>query len=89
MTKILFVTGGDYSASEFERKLEQSTATVEDFWNAAQTDGGFIEFEDDSGYFEFTALEFGDVDPRFIRWVQSEQDYDESKHRRFFVVEAQ
>jgi hypothetical protein len=47
-----------------------------------QIDGGDMEIE-----FQLQALEFNDVDPKFIEFVQNELcDYDALKHSNFYIV---
>lgn len=83
MTKILYVYGEDYAALSFDNLVENGTLTAKGLW-----DSGTGRYDDgDENAFEHKTLEFGEVDPKFIDWVQSEQDYDESKSNRFYVVE--
>ncbi len=83
MTKILYVSGDDYAALTFDRLAENGLLSAGELWAT----GGGEYTDDDENYFEYKALEFGDVDPKFIEWVLSIQDYDESKHSGFYVVE--
>jgi hypothetical protein len=82
MTKILYVYGEDYAALDFERLVEDGKLTAKQLW-----EHGTGELEIDDLRFDIQALEFGPVDPKFIDWVQSEQDHDESKHAQFYLVE--
>jgi hypothetical protein len=86
MTKILHVYGEDYAALSFDNLVEKGEATAKELWAEANSAGRFLTHEDDEAYFEYKALTFGEVDPKFIDWVQSEQDYDDSKHARFYVI---
>lgn len=87
MTKILYVYGGDYAALSFDNLVERGESTARGLWEAAALRGGMLEFDNGEDYFECEALEFGDIDPDFIKWVLDNQDYDESKHSRLYVVE--
>ena len=53
------------------------------------TVGGDVKvFEEPDAYFEAKLLEFGDVDPKFIEFVQSQvQDHDQKKDCNFYVVD--
>lgn len=87
MTRILHVSGGDYAAMIFERQVEEGKITAEEMW--ADSNNMFCTgvFDMGDGYFEYTALEFGEVDPEFITWVRDGRDYDHSKHENFYVME--
>lgn len=82
MTKVLYVHGDDYAALSFEGLVQAGKVTARDLWNSG---GG--EYENGDDWFEYEALEFGNVDSKFIEWIQSIQDYDDSKHAQFYVVE--
>lgn len=81
MTKILYVSGDDYAALSFDRLVEAGELSAKALWES-----GSGEYDGDD-WFEYKALEFGDVDPKFIEWIYSIQDYDDSKHANFYVVD--
>ena len=94
--KVLYVENpyGDYGAVTFE----QSTLTVESVLEEmALHDTTEIELsvgEDFENYDEeptglsFELFEFKEVDPEFIDFIRNYiQDYDDSKHRNFYIVE--
>lgn len=90
--KILYVWGDDdYGALMFE----QSKYSVEQVAEMCQeTDYINIEYTEGVGEFEETTqfnakvYEFGEVDPEFIKFIKDDiQDYDDSKHHNFYVVE--
>lgn len=83
MTKILYVHGDDYAALSFDRLVEAGELTASSLW-----DQGTGEYEAEDVWFMHQALEFGEVDPKFIEWILSVQDYDDSKHAQFYVLEA-
>lgn len=86
-TTILYVRGdGDYAAMIVEDEIG-----IDKMFEAAKENGGRIEteFSDDFGNSESIMaiiLEFGEVDPEFIGFVQQMQDYDRSKAENFFVI---
>ena len=82
--KILYVYGDDdYHALSYEG----SGLTQAEVVRACEENGGSHEFEGDDYQFYADVITFGEVDPKFINWVKQFQDYDDSKHRNFYVVE--
>lgn len=75
--KIIFVENeNDYDALEFENEFEVTL----DLWNEINN-GKEIE------RFNARAIEFGEVDPRFVSFIQNKiADEDAGKHTNFFVV---
>lgn len=82
MTKILYITGGDYSASDFEKLRDAGKLDPNHLWVVGEG-----EYITEREYFEYKAYQFGAVDPNFIKFVKDNQDYDASKHANFYVVE--
>lgn len=81
--KILEVFGEDYAALTFEQDLSKDTTKYSKL--CEDNNGNYID--EDNGI-EFELHWFGEVDPKFIDWVRnSYQDYDDSKHHNFYVVE--
>jgi hypothetical protein len=81
--KILRVYGEDYAASSFDNLVDAGKLTAKELW-----DKGNGSYDDgEHNFFEYQALEFGEVDPEFLRWIWANQDYDSSKHDNFYVVE--
>ena len=74
-TRLVYVHGGDYAALNF------------DLDNYVQKMENGEEFENEDSETEVDYYEFGEVDPNFIAFVQSIQDYDSSKHSNFFVLD--
>lgn len=78
MIRMIYVTGGDYAAIEFEKKFKgRKVADVinEYFHNDAEYDGDF----------EMECYTFNDIDPRFIEFLLDEMlDYDQLKHSNFY-----
>lgn len=88
MTKILYVYGDDYAALSFENLQADGKVSARELWDQSELRAGRSETYDmEDDYFEYKALEFGDIDPEFIEWVQSAQDYDAAKNANFYVVE--
>lgn len=83
-TKILFVTGGDFSANSFEQKFggTQVKTIIENIQNY-QTD----DSDEDEPLWDLSVLEFdGPIDPAFIKFIKSDiQDYDHSKNSNFYL----
>lgn len=84
--KVLYVSGGDdYMALTFEQDHVKD-GDYKTWFDKTVENGGNMWIEDD--YIELTAHEFGEVDKKFIDFVRHEiQDYDDSKHSNFYVVE--
>lgn len=80
MTKVLKVFGDDYAVVSFEG----SDWTAGGAWEHAHRARGKVEFED--GCY-FRALEFGEIDPKFIKFIRDTQDYDQTKHTNFFIID--
>lgn len=88
MTKILHVFGDDYAALAFERLVEEGETAAEELWKEAAGTSVSLAWSTDDDYFEYSAKEFGEVDPAFIEWVLYNQDEDGAEHRNFYVVEG-
>jgi hypothetical protein len=74
--KILHVYGFDYEAITFEQEIGvDALKGSED-----ELISKLHELE-----LSFSIHEFGEVDPKFIEFVKSNQDYDNSKHQTFYV----
>lgn len=84
---IIHVHGSeDYVAMRIEDEFG-----VEEAYQLAKDGGGRakIELDDEYDIAYVEVLEFGEVDPKFIDFVQSFIDYDHSKHENFFVVDTE
>lgn len=78
--KIIKITGeNDYDALTFEFNFKPTL----EIWNNIQN--GIMPVHEDNPI-EAEALEFGDVDPKFLAFVYDMQDYDISKTINFYVV---
>jgi hypothetical protein len=86
MTKILYVYGGDYSALDFEKLRDANVVDPAELWYIANLDG-HQEYETENEYFEYEAYEFEAIDPKFIEFIQVNQDHDDSKNTNFYVVD--
>lgn len=82
--QVLYVhSDDDYAALNFEEKMNVDGAVKQ------LTDSGkkSILYKDDDCTFTVDLLEFGEIDPKFIQFLQSEiLDYDASKHNNFYIV---
>lgn len=86
-TRILHVFGEDYSASGYERLAKDDKIVPEQLWEKSWESASKLEYEDDENMFSYRAYRFGDIDPRFIEFVQSNvQDYEDSKSNNFYVI---
>lgn len=87
MTKVLYVSSeGDYGAMIFADN--GYGVSVEVAYRLAMENGGRYEMETEDDYLYFDAYEFGDIDPKFIRFLRNNIiDYDRSKAHDFFIVE--
>lgn len=85
MTKILYVTGDEYSAMY----IEDGVGVEEAYRQAAESEGKKT-FIDDNGYAECEVLEFGEVDFKFIEFIRNNiQDYDVAKHKNFYEIDSE
>ena len=83
--KLLLVNGDDYSALQFESSIytvEEIIGLIED-----KNEERLEEIKNELGYTDFQLFEFGEVDPKFIRFVRDNiQDYDTSKSENFYII---
>lgn len=81
-TKVLYVWGDDdYGALTFEEGSVSKEAMFESLKAEPDNEKSFDGFN-------AKALEFGEVDPEFIKFIQMEiQDYDDTKHKNFCVID--
>lgn len=81
--KIIYVMAeNDYDALDFEEAYGDHP-TLE-LWEKAKS--GEIAGKEYS--LMVKALEFKEVDPKFLQFIQNElMDYDDGKHQNFYVVE--
>lgn len=87
MTKILYVSGGDYTALEFERARDAGVVDPKALWDQAVEARTILTFEDGETRFDYEARLFEDVDPDFIEFVTRELlDYDALKAANIYVV---
>ena len=89
--KILYVYGDDdYAALTFVDNFHFDTdEQLKRLYSEAINNGGEVVVDEGEGIY-CQALEFGDVDPKFIDWIKSGSDfidYDTSKNKDFFIVE--
>ena len=85
--KLLFVTGEDFSAVQFEEDYP-----TEKHWLALFNELHKKEIsrrvDEEETYYEITAKEFGEVDPDFISFLRARiLDYDQCKDTNFYIVE--
>lgn len=86
-TKILYISGDDdYHFLTFE---QQSKFTLEQIIQICKTtkDKPHRFDIDEDDYFDAELFEFNEVDKNFIEFIKSKQDYDDSKHHNWIVIE--
>lgn len=87
MTKILYVFGSDYAASEFDNLVEAGKVTAKELWDKA-ADEDTCEYSENDTWFEYQAMIFEDIDPDFVAFVTYDLvDYDASKTANIYIVE--
>ena len=87
--KILWISGDDdYAVLDFENSPlydQPYSKLFELAWNSPEHT---YSYDDGERRFDIEALEFGDVDDKFVSFVKDRiVDYDVSKNEDFFVVE--
>lgn len=81
--KLLYITGDEYSAMYVEKEIGINKAH-----ELAAGNGGSYTYESETTYAEIYIKEFGDVDPKFVDFIQDNFiDYDQSKDTDFFIIE--
>lgn len=82
--KVLEIFGDDYAAVMYDNEVATGRLNPQDLWVRGR---GVYESDKNGAYFEYSAREFGEVDPTFIEFVRNEIiDYDDSKHHNFYVL---
>lgn len=80
-SKVLYVSGSDYSASFFEDWVVDNKLSFDE---ASELD----DIQDDEGYAEVSVLTFGEICPKFAKFVRDELvDYDSGKHSNVYFKE--
>lgn len=85
--RLLLITGDDdYHFLTYEN---QDDFTLEDIVAECEKEKKMVRFDVNDGeeYFDAEIYEFGDVCPDFIKFVRNNQDYDETKHRDWVIIE--
>lgn len=85
-TVLLHVSGGDYSALNFEQNFN-----AQEVYDNMIADGhNLVVFDTSEYYIEIRIREFKDaVDSDFISYLFEEMiDYDFAKHTNFYIVEG-
>lgn len=90
--KVLLVSSsnGDYGACTFEDNTTPEKR--KEWWDKVAGNGKgmrhtMLAEEIENEQFDMTAYEFGEVDEGFIRLMRDIQDYDDSKHENWFIIE--
>ena len=90
-TKVLLVSSadGDYGVLSFSDYNEEYSLSLQDWVKRLESTELKKEIvEEDEYYFSVELFTFGEIDRKFIDFVQSEiVDYGDSKNTDFFVVE--
>ena len=85
--KVLYVFGDDFAALEFEENVTEDNLVL---WNKSMElknkgEDPDVEF---SQYCFYTALEFKDVDPKFMEFIGDKMiDEDFAKTNNYYIVE--
>ena len=83
MTKILIVSSDyDYGVCTFER----SGISKESVYQKCIKNGGEYTEIIEENEIDFKSMEFPEVPKEFIDFLESEKDYDDSKHKNWFVI---
>lgn len=83
-TRILHIYGGDYAPSSFEKALEDGKISKEQLWEDSWNTGAPVAVKDNT--FHAKALQFGDVDPKFIRFVRDDIVRERSEDADFYII---
>jgi hypothetical protein len=86
-TKILKISSdADYAVVVF---ISNNKRKLIDIWNEAMEneDHTTAMTFDDEDEILIEALEFGEVDPKFLEFISDEADYDDTKHNYWIVVD--
>jgi len=82
---VLLITGEDYSAMKVEQEIG-----IEEAYKLTVKNGGKLTIDNEILYADLSVLKFGDVDPTFITFIESELlDYDQSKSTNFYVIDTE
>lgn len=76
--RVLLVSGEDYSALSFEQA--NPGVLVSDIIDNIE------KYESDEDEWELSVHEFGEIDPKFVKFIKNNiQDYDMSKDKNFYL----
>lgn len=82
--RILSITGDeDYSALAYEKAEEDGKIVPLELWEDSFEKQEELDY---NGEFYYKAYKFGDVDPKFLDFVEGLKDYYDSKHNNFYLV---
>lgn len=80
-TKVLYISGEDYSMLIFEDKYKGTP--VIDIINDLES---YKSTPEDEGGWDIKVYEFGQIDTGFVKFVRDRiQDYEDSKHHGFYL----
>lgn len=87
--KVIFVTGDDYAALEFEQSHEGQEVSnfIETYFDEGETSIEYTFLTDNQveRTVEIELLQFASVSLDFVKFVRNQvQDYDQSKHENFY-----
>lgn len=84
--KVLLISGDDdFHFLTFEHQGEFSIKEI--VTTCANSENKSHTFEVEDGYFDAELFEFGEVDKKFIDFVEQLKDSDDSNHKNWIVVE--
>ena len=85
-TRVLYIgCDDDFCASSFQMKfggtpVSEIIDNIEDFKYKVE------DPEEDYGGWTLKVYEFGEIDPKFVKFIKSKiQDYDDSKNKTFYL----
>lgn len=82
--KVLYVSGDDYSANDFENHVTENKLTFEE---ASKLETFLDEYGEETNII-VEEMEFGDICPKFLDFIKNEViDYDDSEHSNFYTEE--
>lgn len=85
-TKLLFICGDDdYNFITYETQDEYSLKQIIELCENSESKS--YSFDTSEGCFDAELHEFGEVDKGFIEFIRSEQDYDDTKHRNWIIID--
>lgn len=81
--KVLFITGDEHAFMRVEQDFG-----LDNIKQMAEENGGTVTINNETIYAEASILEFGEVCPKFIEFIDSHLvDYDDTKATDYWIIE--